>query len=329
MAGLVAGVLTAVIAQGAQQPPAPVVTFKAGVDLVRISAVVRDRKGRFVPDLTARDFEVLDAGRPQPIADFRPDLAGVSAALLFDVSGSMEARLPGAREAAGQVLSWLTSERDEAAVFTFDTRLDEAVPFTSGLRVLPSSLSSVVPFGATSLFDAIAATARKVAARQGRRRAVVVLTDGNDNASRLTPSEVSGLASAVDVPVYVIATVPPIDNPADDIAVSGRAVAADRAAGGFRGVDRRPRVRGEHAGGAQRGGAADRGRAAGISICWRSSRRARPAGIRWSCARGGRIWSCGPGADISPGNLARIHVDRRRIESCGKSSSASRSRSWR
>ena len=223
MAGLVAGVLTAVIAQGAQQPPAPVVTFKAGVDLVRISAVVRDRKGRFVADLTARDFEVLDAGRPQPIADFRPDLAGVSAALLFDVSGSMEARLPGAREAAGQVLSWLTSDRDEAAVFTFDTRLDEAVPFTSGLRVLPSSMASVVPFGATSLFDAIAATARKVAARQGRRRAVVVLTDGNDNASRLTPSEVSGLASAVDVPVYVIATVPPIDNPADDIAVSGRA----------------------------------------------------------------------------------------------------------
>ena len=223
MAGLVAGVLTAVVAQGAQQPPSPVITFKAGVDLVRISAVVRDRKGRFVPDLTARDFEVLDAGRPQRIADFRPDLAGVSAALLFDVSGSMESRLPGAREAAGQVLSWLTADGDEAAVFTFDTRLDEAVPFTSGLRVLPPSMASVVPFGATSLFDAIAATAHKVAARQGLRRAVVVLTDGNDNASRLTPSEVSGLASAVDVPVYVIATVPPIDNPADDIAVSGRA----------------------------------------------------------------------------------------------------------
>ncbi len=223
--GPITGILAGALFSGAfalaeQQPP--VATFAAGVELVRVSAVVRDRKGRFVEDLTARDFEVLDAGRPQPIADFRPELAGVSVALLFDVSGSMEARLAGAREAATHVISWLEPDRDEAAVFLFDTRLDEAVPFTSGLRALPPSMASVVPFGATSLFDAIAETARKVAARQGRRRAVVVLTDGNDNASRLTPSEVSGLASGVDVPVYVIATVSSIDNPADDVALSGR-----------------------------------------------------------------------------------------------------------
>ena len=77
----------------------PVAAFKSSVDLVRVAAVVRDRKGRFVPDLTARDLEILDAGQPQSITDFRHDLAGVSVALLFDISGSMEGHLPNAREA--------------------------------------------------------------------------------------------------------------------------------------------------------------------------------------------------------------------------------------
>src|SRR5262245_40369595 len=71
-----------------QQPPT--VVFKAGVDLVRIAAIVRDKKGRFVQDLSARDFEVLDNGLTRTIADFRSDVTGVSIALLFDVSGSME-----------------------------------------------------------------------------------------------------------------------------------------------------------------------------------------------------------------------------------------------
>ena len=68
----------------------PVATFKSSVDLVRVSAVVRDQKGRFVQRSAARDFEVLDGGQTRPITDFRHDLAGVSVALLFDVSGSME-----------------------------------------------------------------------------------------------------------------------------------------------------------------------------------------------------------------------------------------------
>jgi Ca-activated chloride channel homolog len=201
-----------------QQPPPITPSFKAGVDLVRVAAVVRDNKGRFVRDLTAHDFEILDAGQPRAISDFRTDIAGVSVAMLFDVSGSMEGHLPNAREAATHVLSWLDAERDEAAVFTFDTHLDERVPFTTGLKALPASLSEVKPFGETSLHDAIAATARIVAKREGHRRAVVVLTDGNDNASRLTPSEVSGIASEIDVPVYIFGIVPSIDNPTEDTA---------------------------------------------------------------------------------------------------------------
>jgi Ca-activated chloride channel family protein len=203
------------VAALAQTPP--VATFKSGVDLVRVSAVVRDHRGRFVQDLTAHDFEVLEGGRPRRIADFHRDVAGVSLAVLLDVSGSMEGNLAAAREAASHVLSWLGDSRDEAAIFTFDTRLVEMMPFTAGLKALPPSIESVVPFGATSLHDAIAETARRAGERLGRRRAVVVLTDGADNASRLSPSEVSAIASDIDVPVYILAVVPSIDNPSADI----------------------------------------------------------------------------------------------------------------
>ena len=210
---------------GTQEQP-PTVTFKSSVDVVRVSAVVRDHKGRFVRDLAARDFEVFDGGQQKRISDFRSDLSGVSVALLFDVSGSMESKLGSAREAASHVLSWLSDAQDEAAIYTFDTHLDEVTPFTPHLKALPASLSALVPFGATSLHDAIAATARRVAAREGRRHAVVVLTDGSDNASRLTPSEVSGIASEIDVPVYIFGIVPGIDNPASEEATPS----ADRSA---------------------------------------------------------------------------------------------------
>jgi Ca-activated chloride channel family protein len=185
--------------------------------MVRIAAVVRDSKGRFVQDLTKRDFEVLDNGQTRPISDLQNDLAGVSVAVLFDVSGSMEGHMPYAREAATHLLSWLNGYNDEAAVFTFDTHLDERAPFTTGLHTLPDSLTSVVPFGATSLHDAIALTARRVGEREGRRRAVVVLTDGNDNASRLKPEDVSAIASAIDVPVYIFGIVASIDNPSQEM----------------------------------------------------------------------------------------------------------------
>jgi Ca-activated chloride channel family protein len=194
----------------------PVASFKASIDMVRVAAVVRDGKGRFVRDLTARDFEVVDGGQTRPIADLQPDIAGISIAILFDVSGSMEGHLPNAREAATHVLSWMDALRDEAAVYTFDTHLDERSPFTVGLRVLPDVLSGLVPFGATSLHDAIALTARRVGEREGRRRAVVVMTDGADNASHLKPEDVSAIASAIDVPVYIFGIVPSIDNPSSE-----------------------------------------------------------------------------------------------------------------
>ena len=198
--------------------PASPPTFHSSIDVVHLAAAVRDRKGRFVRDLAPADFEIFDSGRKRAITDFRQEVAGVSVALLFDVSGSMEGQLAHARDAASALLGLLDPVRDEAAIFLFDTRLEEAVPFTRGLRQLPASVAAVVPFGATSLFDAVAQTAQRVDASEGRRHAVVVFTDGLDNASRLTAPQVTGMASSIDVPVYVVGIVSALDDPSSDTA---------------------------------------------------------------------------------------------------------------
>jgi Ca-activated chloride channel family protein len=198
-----------------RQPTTPAKpTFKSGVDLVTVTATVRDRKGRLVKGLEAADFEVLDRGEARRITEFRADASPVSLAILFDISGSMRVadRMLAAKFAAHHLLSWLEPGRDEAALFTFDSRLHEVAPFTVDTRTLQGALGEVDPFGATSLHDAIAGAAHKAAQRTGRRRAVVVITDGVDNGSGLTPGEVSGIASAIDVPVYILATVLPIDH---------------------------------------------------------------------------------------------------------------------
>jgi Ca-activated chloride channel family protein len=199
-------------------------TFRSGVELVTVSAVVRDGKGRVVRDLRQSDFELLDGGEPRAITSFRAEPAPISVALLFDVSGSMQvaAKIEKARVAARLVLSWLEPGRDELAVYSFDTGLQQRQPFALYQQdaSLERSLVGLAPWGMTSLNDAIAATARELAARPNAHRAVIVLTDGVDNNSRLTAAEVSGIASSIDVPVYILAVVSPLDHVGTNTAVN-------------------------------------------------------------------------------------------------------------
>ncbi len=199
-------------------------TFRAGVELVTVSAVVRDGKGRVVSDLRQSDFELLDGGEPRAIASFRAEPAPVSLALLFDVSGSMQvaAKIERARVAARHILAWLEPGRDELAVYSFDTGLQQRQPFALYQQdaSLERSLVGLAPWGMTSLHDAIEATARELAVRPNVHRAVIVLTDGIDNNSRLTAAEVSGIASSIDVPVYIVTIVSPLDHVGANTAVN-------------------------------------------------------------------------------------------------------------
>ena len=192
-------------------------TFSAGIALVPITAVVRDSRNRIVRDLTREDFQVLEHGLPRPIVEFMArDDGPISVAFLFDTSGSMPvaSNLEKGKGLVAHFLTQMKPSSDEAALFTFDKDLRQEVPFTNDVNNVRGALGRVTAWGLTSLYDAIAETAKRVADRgPSGRRAVVVITDGDDTSSVLTPAEVSGLASAIDVPVYVVAVVSPLDHP--------------------------------------------------------------------------------------------------------------------
>jgi Ca-activated chloride channel homolog len=182
--------------------------------MVTVAATVRTRRGRPVVNLKPSDFQLLDSGKPRTITDFKSEPAPVSVALLVDFSGSMEVgeRRGAARDAAAHVVNFLKPDIDQAGLYVFDQKLHEVqaiAPAPGGVLAQLESMSR--PFGATSLFDAIAETGRVLAGSGGQRRAVIALTDGADNASRLTASEVSGIASSIDVPVYIVVIVSPLD----------------------------------------------------------------------------------------------------------------------
>ena len=207
---------TATVQQTAteQRTAEPPQTFRSSVDLVTIQASVRDKRGRPMVGLTTADFEVRDNGQVRPVLSLRSDLQSpISVAILVDMSGSMRlsAKVGMARQAFASILGQLRSGDDEVAVFAFDSSLHERRGFTNDLTVVKDALADFEPFGSTSLYDATAETARQVAARSGARKAVIVLTDGIDTSSTLTAPQVSALASSIDVPVFVVATVPSVD----------------------------------------------------------------------------------------------------------------------
>jgi Ca-activated chloride channel homolog len=190
-----------------EDPTAEQPVFRTSVEIVAMAAVVRNKQGRVVPTLSRDDFEVLDAGGRRPIVDLRTEIgAPASVALLVDSSGSMKVghALDSARLVASEVLDRLDPTRDEAALLTFDSRLVELMPFTRDYDPVRMRLEDLDAYGTTSLYDAIAQAARTVAPNTKRRRAIVVLTDGADNSSAMTPAEVSAVASSIDVPVYIL-----------------------------------------------------------------------------------------------------------------------------
>jgi VWFA-related protein len=212
---------------GPVSPPAPAAEqapsrFKSAVDLVSVTAVVRDKKGRFVPDLSREDFIVVEGGERRPIIGFNSEADGpVRVAVLFDISGSMRVgtKAVDAKQAARHIFSSLKTG-DQAALFAFDTQLDRVTGFTKDFKGLETKVDHIEqPFGQTSLYDAIAETAKVVGSvsggdgRQSQRSAIVVLTDGIDTKSRLTAPEVSAIASSIDIPVYIVAVMSPVDDP--------------------------------------------------------------------------------------------------------------------
>jgi VWFA-related protein len=207
--------------------------FRASVDVVTIAAVVRDQQGRTVSSLKKDDFTVLDGGQPRPIVEFQPDESGpVSIALLVDGSGSMRHFSSASHRAGKVLLSLLDAHSDEVALMSFDSRLVRLREFTSDFQQLRSGLDEVENWGASSIYDAIAGAAGLVDKHARKRRAVIVVTDGSDNWSTFSPSEVAWISSTIDVPVYVLAVTQGTAGAADAQSVGGELGEITRATGG-------------------------------------------------------------------------------------------------
>jgi Ca-activated chloride channel homolog len=186
----------------AAQESAPPV-FRSGVEQVAVAALVRDSKGKLVKDLKPSDFELFDDGHRRKLTNVWSEPSPASVAILMDASGSMASKLRRARETASALVAGLQPGTDEVAFYAFDTTLREVRPFSTAFTATAEAWDSTRAFGATSLWDAIAETAQKISDRQ-KRRALVVITDGVDSASALKPSDVSAIASSLDVPVYIL-----------------------------------------------------------------------------------------------------------------------------
>jgi Ca-activated chloride channel homolog len=196
-------VLTAFVSIAATraQEPAPAL-FKSGVEQVAVAALVRDTRGKLVTTLKHSDFELFEDGRKRAISNVWSEPSPASVAILMDASGSMATKMARARETADALVNGLKPGNDEVAFYAFDTSLREIRSFSKAFST-DGTWDSTTAYGATSLWDAIAETAKRISDRQ-RRRAVVVITDGVDSASTMKPSDVSALASSLDVPVYML-----------------------------------------------------------------------------------------------------------------------------
>jgi len=212
------GAVLAAVSVAAQD--AGVIVFKSSVEQVAVAAIVRDSKGKLVKNLKPSDFELIDEGQKRPLTNVWSEPSPASVAILMDASGSMASKLDRARETADMLIAGLKPGADEVAMYAFDTRLQEVRPFSSTFASRDGVWNETKPFGATSLWDAVAETAQKISDRQ-RRRVMVVVTDGVDSASKMKPADVSAIASELDVPVYVLVITHLLEEDGDPLPVRG------------------------------------------------------------------------------------------------------------
>jgi Ca-activated chloride channel family protein len=177
--------------------------FRADARLVEVYATVRDNHGRYLDGLDKDRFQVLDNGEPQPLVAFESDSKKLSCAILIDTTGSMAGVLPMVKNSVVHLVDELR-EDDAVAVYSFSTSLNRLQDFTTDRGAAKQAILRTRAGGATALFDAISELALEIAPRSGKK-AIVVFTDGADNASLLNARAAVQRAKKAGVPVFAIA----------------------------------------------------------------------------------------------------------------------------
>lgn len=207
--GAVALTLVSVSAQPPQvRRPADQV-FRAAVEMVSLNVTVIDQKQHYLTDLDSKDFSIFEDGAKQEITYFNRTTLPIALSLLLDTSASMESRMTTAQDAAIGFAKKLRPQ-DLAQVVDFDTRVEILQSFTTDAAALETAIRGTTAGGSTSMYNALYISLKELVKVQAksdddvRRRAVVLLSDGEDTSSLVTFEEVLDLAKRSATTIYAI-----------------------------------------------------------------------------------------------------------------------------
>jgi Ca-activated chloride channel homolog len=187
--------------------------FRSNVDVVSLNVTVVDNENHYVTDLAESDFSVFEDGAKQDLIFFNRSSLPIALSLLIDTSASMENRLQIAQEAAVGFAKKLRPQ-DFAQIVDFDSRVEITQDFTNSVPDLERAIRSTVAGGSTSLHNAIYISLKELSKLKAksqddvRRRAIVVLSDGEDTSSLVTYEEVLDLAKRSETALYTIGLQP-------------------------------------------------------------------------------------------------------------------------
>jgi Ca-activated chloride channel homolog len=193
--------------------PQPLDTFKKNVDLVPVIFTVTDKHGKFVKDLKQDAFKILDNNRPpKEIINFESQTnLPLRVGLLIDASNSIRDRFLFEQQASEQFLrSIIRPNSDKAFVLAFDEISEVTQEFTSDLEKLTAGIRVIRPGGGTAMWDAVYYACRDRMMKEKNetpvRRAIILVSDGDDNQSRVLRQEAIEMAQRAEVIIYTIST---------------------------------------------------------------------------------------------------------------------------
>ncbi len=188
-----------------ERPAGQGFSFKTGVDLVNVSVTVTDANGRFVTGLKRDDFAVYEDGELQQISQFDAERVPVSLGIALDTSGSMIGeKIVAAQAALNRFLFDLLGPQDEVFLYRFDSRPDLVQSWTRDRGEVSRALGAVKPVGGTAIYDTVAEAIPMAQRGSNRKKALVLISDGNDTSSHIRVPELQQLIRESEVLVYAI-----------------------------------------------------------------------------------------------------------------------------
>ena len=179
--------------------------FRSSIELINVTATVSDGRGRFVSGLRQEDFRVYEDGELRPITHFTAERVPVSLGIVLDTSGSMEGeKMMAARQALQRFLYDLLGPDDEVFLYRFDNRPELVQPWTRDKEQVAVDLRRLQPRGATTLYDAVAEAIPLAGTGRNRKKALLIISDGNDSSSYTKIEELKRLIRESEVLVYAI-----------------------------------------------------------------------------------------------------------------------------